>query len=90
MRASSGDRQRRSRARSGNVGGKNRAKRWSQVVTRESNALDLEPAVFTCDDVGDRPFPEALGGDERAPESLALPVPHVDADVLHQSRRQIA
>ena len=25
-------------------------KRWSQTVTRESNALDLEPAVFTLDD----------------------------------------
>jgi Protein of unknown function (DUF3175) len=25
-------------------------KRWSQRVTRESNALDLEPSVFTKDD----------------------------------------
>jgi hypothetical protein len=25
-------------------------KRWSQAVTRGSNALDLEPAVFTFDD----------------------------------------
>jgi hypothetical protein len=27
-----------------------KAKRWSQRVTRESNALDLEPGVFTLDD----------------------------------------
>lgn len=26
------------------------AKRWSQRVTRESNALDLDPGVFTWDD----------------------------------------
>ena len=26
------------------------ARRWSQRVTRESNALDLEPNVFTKDD----------------------------------------
>ncbi|HYV98895.1 MAG TPA: DUF3175 domain-containing protein [Gemmatimonadaceae bacterium] len=25
-------------------------KRWTQRVTRESNALDLEPGVFTLDD----------------------------------------
>jgi hypothetical protein len=27
-----------------------KAKRWSQRVTRESNALDLEPRVFTLED----------------------------------------
>ncbi|HXZ85128.1 MAG TPA: DUF3175 domain-containing protein [Myxococcota bacterium] len=27
-----------------------KAKRWSQRVTRESNALDLEQGVFTLDD----------------------------------------
>ena len=32
------------------AGSGDKAKRWSQVVTRESNALDLEPAVFTLDD----------------------------------------
>ncbi len=50
MRASSAIRRRRSRAKSANVGGSDRAKRWSQVVTRESDALDLEPGVFTWDD----------------------------------------
>ena len=29
-----------------------KAKRWSQRVTRESNALDLEPGVFTLEDPG--------------------------------------
>jgi hypothetical protein len=28
----------------------NRARRWSQKVTRTSDALDLEPNVFTFDD----------------------------------------
>jgi hypothetical protein len=28
----------------------NRARRWSQKVTRTSDALDLEPKVFTFDD----------------------------------------
>ena len=50
MRASSANRRRRSQARSENGGGKSQPKRWSQVVTRESNALDLEPSVFTWDD----------------------------------------
>ena len=49
-RASSANRQRRARARPEDVGAADPAKRWSQVVTRESNALDLEPAVFTWDD----------------------------------------
>jgi len=50
MGASSAIRRRRSPAKSANGGGADRAKRWSQVVTRESDALDLEPTVFTWDD----------------------------------------
>ena len=41
---------RRVRARSAGVTGAAEAQRWSQRVTRESYALDLEPAVFTWDD----------------------------------------
>jgi len=37
-------------ARSASVIGAEEAKRWSQRVTRESYALDLEPGVFTWDD----------------------------------------
>jgi hypothetical protein len=29
---------------------KSRPKKWSQSVTKKSNALDLEPSVFTWDD----------------------------------------
>jgi hypothetical protein len=50
MRAPSANRQQRPRARSAKVGGADRTKRWSQDVTRESDALDLEPGVFTFDD----------------------------------------
>ena len=39
----------RAAARSGNAA-RDEPRRWSQTVTRESNALDLEPAVFTLDD----------------------------------------
>jgi Protein of unknown function (DUF3175) len=44
------ERRRRLRARSASVTGAQEAKRWSQQVTRESYALDLEPGVFTWDD----------------------------------------
>ena len=44
------ERRRRLRARSASVTGADEAKRWSQRVTRESYALDLEPGVFTWDD----------------------------------------
>jgi hypothetical protein len=30
-----------------------KARRWSQAVTQESNALDLEPGVFTLDDAAE-------------------------------------
>lgn len=32
------------------LGGRSGAKRWSQRVTEKSNALDLEPGVFTLED----------------------------------------
>ena len=44
------ERPRRLPARSASVTGAEEAKRWSQRVTRESYALDLEPGVFTWDD----------------------------------------
>jgi hypothetical protein len=41
----------RSRRKKGSTGRRPRAgRRWSQRVTRESNALDLEPAVFAGHD----------------------------------------
>ena len=44
------ERPRRLPARSAGVTGAEEAKRWSQRVTRESYALDLEAGVFTWDD----------------------------------------
>ena len=44
------ERRRRLRAQSASVTVAEEAKRWSQRVTRESYALDLEPGVFTWDD----------------------------------------
>jgi uncharacterized protein DUF3175 len=43
-------RRRPSQAGSKTVGGADPAKRWSQAVTRQSYALDLEPGVFTWDE----------------------------------------
>lgn len=39
--------------RSARAEGREQPKRWSQAVTRESNALDLEPGVFALGDPRD-------------------------------------
>lgn len=46
-RKKNGPRARRPRTRKRTTRSGDRANRWSQRVTRESNALDLEPGVFT-------------------------------------------
>src|SRR3954469_14611566 len=65
-------------------------KRWSQRVTKESDALDLKQSVQADQREEDRDLVEALGRAQRAPQDRRLPLGPVDADVLHQPRRQDA
>ena len=63
--------------------------RWSARVTRESNALDLDPGVFKLDSPKRIAASlEAFGGAQQAAEGRALPLRPVDAGVLCEPGRQ--
>ncbi len=63
--------------------------RWSQHVTETSDALSLEPEVFKLDDPVRiaRSLSESAEESD-APQSRTISLCDVDADLLHQSRRQ--
>ena len=64
-------------------------RRWSQRVTQESDALDLKARRVQADQrEEDRSIAEVLGGAQLAPEIRRLSLGALDADLLHQSRRQ--
>ena len=61
-------------------------KKWSAEVTAHSDALDLEPNVFTKENPAE--IAESLKQSaefERPPQVEPIPVGNVDADPLHQS-----
>ena len=65
-----------------------KTKYWSGEVTRHSNALDLDPEVFTWSD------PARIAGSLKYSaetssrrKSAPLSLGDVDADLLHQPRR---
>jgi hypothetical protein len=62
--------------------------RWSAGVTAHSDALDLEPGVFTQRSA--KSIAESLKrpAEHSTPEGRRLPIGAVDAGVLHQPRRQ--
>ena len=64
-----------------------KGKRWTQKVTEESNALDLEAGVFALKDPSyDRALAQALGGAEQSAQGSAFPLGDVDAGLLYQPR----
>ena len=63
--------------------------RWSQHVTETSDALSLEPEVFTLDD------PAAIAKSlkefrryQHAPQGGSIPFGYVHVELLHQPGRQ--
>ena len=72
---------------------KSSSKRWSQRVTRESDALDLKRGVFkrrlqTDKREENRGVPQTIGRTKFTPQDRRLSLGAVDADLLHQPRRQ--
>jgi hypothetical protein len=66
-------------------------KKWSQDVTDNSNAMDLEGGVFnkrSAKKIADSLKESAEQSDRR--KSGPFPICHVDAELLHQSCRQAA
>ena len=63
--------------------------KWSAEVSEHSDALDLEAHVFENDDPKEnRRIAETLGREEHEAQGGAFPLRHVDAELLHQSRRR--
>ncbi len=64
-------------------------KYWSRDVTETSNALDLDSGVFANDDPkAIARSSEAIRRAKQAKEELVVSLRDVDADLLHQSRRE--
>jgi uncharacterized protein DUF3175 len=81
----------------GRVKGRERPKRWSQAVTRESLALDLKPGVFTFADPRDiarslKRSAEASAGRKAPPYQSAMSMLTFDINragrTLPEERRQ--
>lgn len=65
------------------------AHRWSQAVSRRSDALDLECDVFK--QVDPRRIARSLKRSaQRAAQEQSIPLGDVDVELLHQPRRQAA
>jgi hypothetical protein len=71
---------------------KNKSKqKWSQKVTDNSDAMDLEGGVFKQRSAKkDRGLAQTFRRGKSAAEGNPVPVCNVDADLLHQSRWQAA
>ena len=63
-------------------------KRWSQEVTEHSDALDLEKGVFALKDPKKIASSLKHSADAAAPQVGPLSFGDVDAQFLHQPRRQ--
>src|SRR5882724_5838823 len=69
--------------------GKTSPKRWSQRVTRESDALDLKHGVFKQPSAAKIAASLKRSAQKKlTPQSRRLSLCALDADVLHQPRRQ--
>ena len=65
-----------------------RTKKWSAEVTAHSDALDLEPHVFSKDDPADIAQSLKRSAEfERPPQVGRVPLGDVDAELIHQPGR---
>jgi Protein of unknown function (DUF3175) len=62
-------------------------RRWSQRVTATSNALDLDKGVFSLTDPRGIARAKTFRRPKPSPENRPISIGHVDAELLHQSRR---